>query len=327
MHRAVITIVSAAIFAGAAGAHAAELKEIIVAEPVHNLGYLPLYIAIDKGYFAKEGLAAKILTIESGSGHTNAVLTGQAFAFIGGPEHDAYAKIKGAELRSVVNVVDRGNVYFDAAVGKGPQDRNFPTYFKGKVIEAGVGGGTPNSITRYLLGTWGLDDKKDVTLLESTVAGTLAAVKVGQATIANAAEPILTQGIRQGIWEQPFYSVPKEMGPYAYSTLNVRLESIEKEPDTVRAFVRAVIAGLDETYAHPDEAAAIAAKEFPTMPPADVKATLDRTFADELWSHDGSISRQSWATAEKVVRGANILKSDVAYDDIIDTKFVPAKSE
>lgn len=327
MHRAMTTLVSAALVAAALGARAAELKEIIVAEPVHNLGYLPLYIAVHKGYFAREGLAAKILTIESGSGHTNAVLSGQAFAFIGGPEHDAYAKIKGAELRSVVNVVDRGNVYFDAAVGKGPKDRNFPAYFKGKAIEAGIAGGTPNSITRYLLGTWGLDEKKDVTLLESTVAGTLAAVKAGQATIANAAEPILTQGIRQGIWEAPFYNVPKEMGPYAYSTLNVRLASIEKEPDTVRGFVKAVIAGLDETYAHPDEAAAIAAMEFPTMAPEDIKATLDRTFADELWSHDGSISRQSWATAEKVVRGADILKSDVAYDDIIDTRFVPAKSE
>jgi NitT/TauT family transport system substrate-binding protein len=323
------TAIFAAAFvtATAAGAHAADLKPIIVAEPIHGIGYLPLYIAVDKGFFAREGLDAKIITIESGSGHTNAVLSGQAFAFIGGPEHDAYAKIKGAELRSVVNVVDRGNVYFDAAVGRGPKDKDFPGYFKGKVIEAGVGGGTPNSITRYLLGTWGLDTKKDVTLLESTVAGTLAAVKVGQATIANSTEPTLTQGIRQGIWEEPFYSVPKEMGPYAYSTLNVRLDSIQKDPATVRAFVKAVIEGLEYTYAHPDEASAIAAKEFPTMPPEDVKATLDRTFADQLWSRDGSISRQSWATAEKVVRGANIWTQDVAYDDIIDTQFVPAAHE
>ena len=325
MYRAVTTCLAAALVAGAAGARAAELKEIVVAEPIHGIGYLPLYIAVDKGFFAANGLSVKILTIESGSGHTNAVLTGQAFAFIGGPEHDAYAKIKGAELRSVVNVVDRGNVYFDAAVGKGPKDRNYAAYFKGKVIEAGVAGGTPNSITRYLLKTWGLDARTDVTLLESTVAGTLAAVKVGQASIANATEPTVTQGIRQGIWEEPFYNVPKEMGPYAYSTLNVRLESIQKDPETVRAFVKAVIAGLEYTYAHPDEAAQIAAKEFPTMPPEDVKATLDRSFADELWSHDGSISKQSWATAEKVVRGANILTADVAYDDIIDTQFVPEK--
>ena len=65
----------------------------------------------------------KIVTIESGAGHTNAVLTGQAFAFIGGPEHNAFAKAKGAELRAVVNVVDRGNVYFVAAKGLAAEGR------------------------------------------------------------------------------------------------------------------------------------------------------------------------------------------------------------
>jgi len=163
-------------------------------------------------------------------------------------------------------------------------------------------------------------------LRESTPAAALAEIKVGQVQIANTYEPLLTQGVRQGIWGQPFYSVPKEMGPYAYSTLNVALKSIQQDPGTVRAMVRAVIMGLHETYAHPDEAAAIAREEFPTMSPDDMKATLDRSFADNLWSHDGMISRASWATAEKVVRGANLLKADVSYDAIIDMSFVTAKA-
>jgi NitT/TauT family transport system substrate-binding protein len=303
-------------------ATAAEMKHLVVAEPVHGVGYLPLYIAVDKGYFAKEGLDVKVLTVEGGSAHTNAVLSGQAFAFIGGPEHDAYAKLKGAELRSVVNVVDRGNVYYVAAKGKGPTDKNYAAYFKGKVVDPGLFGGTPNSITRYLLSSWKLAPGKDVTLLETTTAGILAAVKTGHALIAAVSEPMLTAGVKDGIWDEPFYNVPKELGPYAYSTLNVRLQSIKEEPKTVAAFVRGVIMGLHETYAHPDEATAIARKEFPTMPPEALQATLDRTYADELWSHDGMVSEASWLTAEKVVRGANILKADVAYDAIIDMEFV-----
>src|SRR5271170_3347183 len=123
-------------------------RELLVAEPVHSTGYLPLYIAMAKGYF--EDVTVKIVTIESGSGHTNAVLSGQAFAFIGGPEHNAYAKAKGAELRAVVNCVDRGNVYFCAAKGSEPTNTDWAAYFKGKSIACGPYGGTPNSITRYL---------------------------------------------------------------------------------------------------------------------------------------------------------------------------------
>ena len=86
----------------------AAAKELLVAEPVHSTGYLPMYIAMAKGLF--EDVTVKLVTIETGGGHTNAVLSGQAFAFIGGPEHNAFAKAKGAELRAVVHCVDRGNV-------------------------------------------------------------------------------------------------------------------------------------------------------------------------------------------------------------------------
>jgi NitT/TauT family transport system substrate-binding protein len=320
-------ILTALVMLGVASlpTHAAEKKELIVAEPVHNTAYLPLYIAVDKGYFTDEGLDVKVLTVEGGSAHTNAVLTGQAFAFIGGPEHDAFAKLKGAELRSIVNIADRGNNYLVAAVGKGPtdkNDKNFAAYFKGKSIATSQFGGTPNSTIRYMIVKAGLDATKDVTLIETATPAILAAVKQGQAQIAITSEPFLTQGVRNSIWEEPFYNVPKEMGPYAYSTLNVQLQSIEKDPDTVRGFVRAVIRALRFTDAHHDEAEAIAQKEFPTMAPEDLKATLDRCFADEMWSHDGMVSEQSWATAQSVVRAADILKADVPYDDIIDMRFV-----
>src|SRR5262247_3331659 len=129
----------------------AAAKELLVAEPVHSTGYLPMYIAMAKDYFAESGITMKIVTIETGSGHTNAVLSGQAFAFIGGPEHNAFAKAKGAELRAVVHCVDRGNIYFCAATGFEPSNTDWSCYFKGKTIAVGPFGGTPNSIMRYLL--------------------------------------------------------------------------------------------------------------------------------------------------------------------------------
>lgn len=296
--------------------------ELLVAEPVHSTGYLPLYIAIAKGYF--DDVAVKIVTIESGSGHTNAVLSGQAFAFIGGPEHNAYAKAKGAELRAIVNCVDRGNVYLCAALGQEPTGSDWPSYVKGKSIAVGPIGGTPNSITRYLLATWKLDDKKDVTLIETGNAATLATVRAKQAQIGVATEPFVTQGIRNNVWGEPFFNVPKELGPYAYSTLNVRLDTIRKEPELVRTFVRGMMKGLKFLHANPAEASEIARAQFPTMPLEDMKATLDRSFKDEMWSRDGMINEQAWATARAVVRQAGILKTDIKYEDIIDMSFVEA---
>ncbi|HEY2184318.1 MAG TPA: ABC transporter substrate-binding protein [Xanthobacteraceae bacterium] len=300
----------------------AATKELLVAEPVHSTGYLPMYIAMANNYFAESDIVVNIVTIESGSGHTNAVLSGQAFAFIGGPEHNAFAKAKGAELRSIVHCVDRGNVYINAIKGQEPTDTNWPAYFKGKSIALGPYSGTPNSITRYLLIKWGLDAKRDVSLIEVPNSAVPAAVKGGQATVGVVTEPMITQGIRSGLWGQPFFNVPKELGPYAYSTINVRLESIQKEPETVKGFVKGMVKGLKFIYANPAESAEIAKKQFPTMAVEDLKATLDRSFNDQMWSKDGMISKEAWATARSVVRGAGILKKDVEYEEIIDMSFV-----
>jgi NitT/TauT family transport system substrate-binding protein len=301
--------------------------ELAVTEPQHAIGYLPLYIAKAKGFFAADGIDLKVITTESGGAHTNAVLSGQAFAFIGGPEHNAFAKLKGAELRAIVNVVNRGNTYIIAATGKEPKPgEDWPTYMKGKTIATGQFSGTPNSITRYLLHKWGLDAKKDVTMIESVSNGaSMASIKVGQSQVGLINEPAITQGIRAGIWGEPIYNVPKELGPYAYSTLNVRLESIQKDPKTAAAFVRDVIKGLKAMYANHDEAAEIARKEFPTMPLDDLKATLDRSFADEMWSPDGMVEPAAWTTAQAVVREAGLLKADVPYDQIFDMQFVKAE--
>ena len=124
-----------------------------------------------------------------------------------------------------------------------------------------------------------------------------AGVRGGQAKIGVTTEPMIAQGIKQGLWGEPFFNVPKELGPYAYSTINIRQESIQKEPEVVRGFVRGMMKGLKYLYADKDGAADVAKKQFPTMALEDLKATLDRSFADQMWSQDGMISRAAGTPA------------------------------
>jgi NitT/TauT family transport system substrate-binding protein len=133
----------AAIIAKPYIAHAAK-HQLLIAEPVHSTGYLPMYIAMAKNYFAEADIEVKIVTIETGGGHTNAVLSGQAFAFIGGPEHNAFAKAKGASVLAIVNVVNRGNNYFVARKGLLPEGGDLTGFFRGKRVITGLRGGTPN---------------------------------------------------------------------------------------------------------------------------------------------------------------------------------------
>ncbi|WP_158810999.1 ABC transporter substrate-binding protein [Beijerinckia sp. L45] len=325
MNRRTFTALAAstALFPMPSILRAQEKKQLVIAEPFHSIGYLPLYMAATKGFLAAEGLSGQVVALEGGgSSHTNAVLSGQAFAFIGGPEHDAFAKIKGGEMRAVANVVNRGNVYFVAKKGLTP-GHDLGAFLKGRKIGTLFFGSTPNSITRYVVIKAGLA-LTDVTIVESTNAGQLALMKSGQIEIAALSEPQVTQGIRAGLWDEPFYSVPAELGPYAYSVMSVREESIRKDPETVAGFVRAMMKGLHALHDDPKAALTFAHEQFPTMPLEDVKATMDRGFADNVWSTDGIITEQGWATGKAVVMTSGLLKQDVPYDGIIDMQFVKA---
>src|ERR1700730_14459778 len=70
------------------------LDQVTITEPNHVIGYLPLYVAQRRGFFAEQGIEATWTTIETGSGPTNAILTGQAFARLTEPAHNAYATTK-----------------------------------------------------------------------------------------------------------------------------------------------------------------------------------------------------------------------------------------
>lgn len=307
------------------GSSADGVTEITIAEPVHGVGYLPLYAAIDQGYFADEGLDVSTTTL-SGGGHVNALLTNEAWGFIGGPESGAVANVKGADLVTIANVVNRGNVYFVAATGEEPEEgADMGEYLKGKKIVGGRYGGTPSAILRHILIQNGLDPESDVELNEIDDSSAVpSVVQSGQAQIATVSEPQLGAGIEQGLWGEPFLSALDLLGPYAYSAIVVQRAAIDDDPETVQAFVSALEKGQADIEDDRDYAMELAQKEFPTMDPATITTILDRAYADELWGGT-YLDEAAVETALEVARDGEILDDSGApqsFDTVATNEFV-----
>lgn len=302
-------------------------EALVVAEPVHLIGYLPLYVAIHEGYFAEEGLDVTVVQATGGA-HVTAVVSGDAFAVIGGIDSNNFANQGNSDpIVGIVNCVNRANVYLFARSGLTPADETdeaLADFLRGKTIIAGRYGGSPNVLTRYLLGRVGLDPETDVTLLENSDATTVTAMlQYGQGDIGNGGEPQISEGVTAGIFEEPFVSFP-DLGDYAYSVIGVKRSTIENRPEVCLRFVRAMMKALRAVDEDHELAARVLEAEFPTLTPEGRQAALDRAYADELWSADGVISRQAVETLMEVVIASGIFEGEYDVDALLDMQFVDA---
>jgi NitT/TauT family transport system substrate-binding protein len=307
-------------------AKAGGLKKLIISEPQHQIGYLPLYVAQTEGYFAEEGLEVEMLQA-SGSANNTLVVSGEVWGRMGGPEVIAYADAGGNNpepLVAVVNCVNRGNVYLCARKGLAPAGTDMSSlkaFLQGKKYAASRYGSTPNLLTRYILIKAGLDPAKDVTLLEpDDPTVTLTLIQQGQADIGIATEPIVNNGIQSGTWEEPFYKFPG-LGDYAYSVITVRKSTIAKDPETVQKFVNGMIKALKAVNDR-DFALAAAKKEFPTLSEQILGAALTRVIDDKVWSENGFITKQALDQDMDVVLTTGLFTGTYDYNKMVDMSFV-----
>ena len=301
------------------------LTRLTVAEPVHLIGYLPLYVAIHEGYFAEEGLDVTVVQATGGT-HVTAVVSVDAFAVIGGVDSNALANQGNSDpIVGIVHCVNRANVYLFARTGLAPDSdsvEDMADFLRGKRIVAGRYGGSPNLLTRYLLLQCGLDPDRDVTLVENADASTVTAMlQHGQGDIGNGGEPQISEGVTAGIWEEPFVKLP-DLGDYAYSIIGVKKSTIENDPDTCRKFVRAMLKALSAVQEDHAMAARVLEMEFSTLTEEGRAAALGRAYDDCLWSEDGVITPEAVDMTMEVLASSGLYEGERAYDQLVDMRFV-----
>ncbi len=331
MNKRLVSLLLAVMMCAAPAALAeGGLKAITVAEPVHLIGYLPLYVAIHEGYFAEEGLDVTVVQATGGA-HVTAVVSGDAFAAIGGVDSYNFANQGNDDpILAICNCVNRANVYLFARKGLSPaseSDADMAAFLKGKVIVAGRYGGSPNVLTRWLVKSVGLDPDTDVTLSENADASTVTAMlQYGQGDIGNGGEPQISEGVTAGIFEEPFVKFP-DLGDYAYSVIGVKKSTIENDAETCLKFTRALMKALKTVQEDRETAARVLEMEFPTLTDEGRKAALDRAYEDELWSVDGFISQQAVDMTMEVVTVSGLFEGEYDYDKMVDMQFVEALTE
>src|SRR5690349_12140005 len=89
----------------------AQNKKVVLSQAFQSMLYLPLYVAINEGFFTAQGLDLTKETAGSPTVALSAVISGSAQFSIHGPEWTAIAASKGAPVGIIANVVNGAAVW------------------------------------------------------------------------------------------------------------------------------------------------------------------------------------------------------------------------
>jgi NitT/TauT family transport system substrate-binding protein len=290
----------------------AENKKIVLSQLFQSVMFLPVYVALDKGLFEKQGLDVSKQTAGSPNAALSAVISGSADFSLHGPEWTAIAASKGANVQIVAGVVNRAAVWI---VGKPDFHYKDPADFKGKTVATGLMPIASTSLLNKLLQENKASD--GVKVLQVQAGSELAPLLAGQADAAVVYEPGVDQLVARGM--KVIHSFPQQYGPYLLSAITTRKD---QDPETVLGFITGLNNAMKFMHEHPDVALEVARKEFPTLEPDVVAAAVKRMLDEQVYPESIAISPKSFEVAMQTQIALGNLKEQPVFDQLIGNTFI-----
>jgi NitT/TauT family transport system substrate-binding protein len=289
-------------------------KKVVISQAFQSALYLPFYVAMDEGFFAKQGLDVVKETAGAPSVALSAVLSGSAQFSIHGPEWTAIAASKGAPVDIVCNIVNGAAVWIATT-----PDFDFKSVkdLKGQNVVTGTMPTTSTSLFIKLLKENGMDASKDVNMIQVPIGSEPGPFAAGQAKIAVLYEPGVDQMTAKGM--KVVLGFPQLYGAYAFSALTAKKDV---DPEIAQAVVNAF--EMAERFMQTNEARTveIAKQEFPTLDPAVVEAATKRMLKDGVYPKSVDITAPALKVAMDTQIALGNLKEQPDYATFIPKTFI-----
>ena len=147
-------------------AHSQQLKTVTMARTTGSIGMVPLEIAVNRGYFKKNGLDVKLITIRQSDVIIAATVTGE-LNFMDIIPTAILASVRGMPIKTIAVVLKSAPYLLIGQPGLGSASE-----LKGKRIGVSSVGGMSAYLVREVVARSGLNPDRDVTLL--AIGGTSA---------------------------------------------------------------------------------------------------------------------------------------------------------
>jgi NitT/TauT family transport system substrate-binding protein len=314
-----------------AGAAAETLVTVKIGTP-NVASDAPIFIAAEKGYFAKEGLTLEFVPFASATEMIAPLAAGQLDVGAGGVSAGLYNAVgRGLGLKAVADKVRlrRGSHYIDLVIRKdlvdsgrfkGPQD------LKGLIIAEGGRETTTAPVLAMMakLGGLGYDDFTHPVL---PFPAQITALTNRSIDAGVTVEPNVTKIIAAGLGS--IVTSINDVAPDMQIAVLLYSEHFAKDKDAAQRFMNAYLEGTryyadaisDGRFAGPNAADVIAILiKYTNLKDAE----LYRQIAPSEIDPDGGMNIESLGQSLRFFQARDLVKGDVAIGGLVDSSFVGA---
>lgn len=319
---AVVTAMAALTGCGGEGSSGDGGKtKVVLNEVAHSIFYAPMYVAIEKGYFAEEGIDIELVTGFGADKTMTAVLTGEADIGFMGSESTIYTYVGGTE-DYVVNFAQLTQRAGNFLVSREPIENFQWNMLVGKDVLGGRAGGMPEMVFEYILNKNGIDPMADVSIDQSIDFGsTAAAFSGGQGDFTVEFEPHATTLEQKGEG-YVVASLGEDSGYVPYTSFSAKKSYLEKNKTVVQAFTNALQKGMDFVQSHtPKEIAEVIAPQFPETDMETLTAIVERYYNQDTWKDDLVFEEDAFDLLQNILDDSGVLKERVPYADLVTKEF------
>lgn len=297
------------------------LTTVKLNEVAHSIFYAPLYVAIEEGYFEKEGIDLELVTGFGADKTMTALLSGEADIGFMGPETTVYTANEGANDK-VVNFAQLTQRAGNFVVAREDMPDFSWNDLKEKTVLGGRAGGMPEMVFEYVLKENGIDPSTDLTIDQSIDFGsTAAAFSGGSGDFSVEFEPGATNLEKEGAGFV-VASVGVDSGYVPYTAFSAKESYIQKHPELIQSFTNALQKGMDYVNQHSSEDIAdVISPQFKDTDKNTISTIVERYKSQDTWKNNLVFSEESYNLLLDILEEAGVITDRPAYKELVTTTY------
>lgn len=300
------------------------LVKVRYEEVVRSVLYVPMYVALNQGYFKDVGLDVGMKTSQGTDKGMAALLSGSADIVLIGPEASIYVANSESPVKPKIFAGLTATDGF-LLMGRKPLVGAFDwNQLKGKSLMAFRPGSNPDVFLEAALRKRGLDPKKDLKLVNNVgPAARTGAWLAGQNDYGIFLEPEAGNLEKEG-HGHVIASIGREVGPVDYTVFTTTDVFIQKNPAVLQAWTQAVARAQKYVQAAPAaDLARHVAEYFPGMSQPELAKAIDRYRGYKLWKTSPLVEKAAVEQLQDMLTASGVLESAkrVKYEQIVVTDF------